>query len=128
VLTLKRAAILLLISTLVSFSYFFYATIVSDRLQLIFAVSLLGLFCNPIIFIAYELLVGLTPGVGEAMSCGILNSTANFFSFLIILSITPFLGNQMKEDTLYVMIGLAAVIACSLIFTFLVSPELKLNK
>jgi len=114
--------------TLVFLSYFFFATSQSDRFQLMIAVSLLGLVCNPINFIAYELLVGLTPGVGEATSCGILNSAANLFGFFVILSITPLLGNQMKEDTLIVMLGFAAGIACALILTLLVNPGSKLIK
>lgn len=72
------------------------------------ATCLIGATGAPIFFIAYELLVGLTPGIGEAMSCGILNSAAGGLSFLVIMLATYFLSKGTKRDSITVMVILAA--------------------
>ena len=55
--------------------------------------SLLGFTLVPLFFISYELASQQTKklGVGEATSCGIINMIANGFSFIEVLSLTPFL-------------------------------------
>ena len=79
---------------MIGFAYFVYAVLKEDRNQITIATILIGFFSLPIMFISYELLVALTPTIGEAMSCGILNSLANFSAFLMVLAVTPFLKKE----------------------------------
>ena len=118
--TLKRAALISSTLTLAALCYFVFATRQADRTQLVIAASLLGLSSYPIMFIAFELLVGLTPGVGEAMSCGILNSTANFAGFLVIVSATPFLGHAKKVDSMAVYTALIIDLVIATILILLI--------
>lgn len=55
-----------------------------------------GFFLLPILFVAYELAVMQTAsdGVGDTMSCGLINLTANFLGFLIAIALTPALGKE----------------------------------
>jgi len=80
--------------SLLTFIYFILAvTLTKSRAQLVIATCLMGFVSIPIFFLAYELLVALTPHIGEAMSCGILNTFANVFGFVLIIIATAFLKN-----------------------------------
>lgn len=63
--------------------------------------SLFGFFNLPIFFVAYELAVDQTSssGLGEALPCGIINMLANGISFIIVVSLTPILSRQTKQDS-----------------------------
>lgn len=125
--TLKRAALISATLTLAAMCYFTFATHNADRTQLVVASSALGVVAYPIIYITYELLVGLTPGVGEAMSCGILNSVANLGGFLIILGATPFLGNARKSDSMAVMLVLISVILLAITLILMIKTPTNPN-
>lgn len=42
----------------------------------------------------------MMPNVGEATVCGVVNTLANLFGFVLILGLTPILQGQTKVDTL----------------------------
>ena len=62
------------------------------------ACAALGFFLLPILFVAYELAVESTAvdGVGETMSWGLINVTANFFGFLVALGLQPELAKKRQ--------------------------------
>lgn len=62
-------------------------------------------------FVGYELLVGLTPGTGEALSCGLANSVGNGLGFIVVLISTAFLNKETKAASNIVMLILAANVA-----------------
>ena len=71
----------------------------------------------PMIFVGYELAVEQTQedGVGDSLSCGIINVTCNFISFVITLSITPLVNQETDQSNLitfiilFINLGLATV-------------------
>ena len=81
---------------------------------------MLGFFLLPILFNTYELAVEQTAymGVGETMSCGLINVVANFVGFLIAIALTPALDKETRKSTgvtfivLYIIIILALVFLC----------------
>jgi len=81
----------------------------------------LGFFLLPILFVAYELAVEATvkDGVGETMSCGLINVTANFAGFLIAIMLQPELTKETKSQTMIVFIVLFANLGLSLVFLIL---------
>lgn len=94
------------------FVYFVVAvTILHSRVHTSIATSLLGLVLVPILTISYELAVTQTVhmGIGEAMSCGIINTLANTLGVTIILILTPYLKEEQQSHCIYTMIALAAM-------------------
>ena len=85
------------------------------------ACAALGFFLLPILFVAYELAVDSTAadGVGETMSCGLINVTANFFGFLVALGLQPELAKQTKSQTMIAIIVLFINLGFSLFFLIL---------
>ena len=86
--------------TAIGFLVFFYAaTVKANETLIIVACAALGFFLLPILFVAYELAVESTAvdGVGETMSCGLINVTANFFGFLVALGLQPELAKKTKS-------------------------------
>ena len=63
------------------------------------ACASLGFFLLPILFVAYELAVESTAadGVGETMSCGLINVTANIFGFIVAIALQPELAKESKH-------------------------------
>jgi hypothetical protein len=78
--------------SLVAISYFLIACLMTSRSQMLISTCLMGFSSYPAFFISYELVVGLSPGIGEAMSCGILNTYANAGGFIVILVATFYLS------------------------------------
>jgi hypothetical protein len=118
IIVLKRASILSITMTLISFLGFILATLNTNKFLISTAISFIGFFSSPICFIGYELLVGLTPKIGEAMSCGLLNSLFNLSSFLTVATVTPFLQQKTKINAIIIMssLGLSLLIALFLIW------------
>ena len=85
------------------------------------ACAALGFFLLPILFVAYELAVDSTAadGVGETMSCGLINVTANFFGFLVALGLQPELAKQTKSQTMIAIIALFVNLGVALFFLIL---------
>jgi hypothetical protein len=82
---------------------------------MVIAQSLAGFCSYPILFVGYELVVGLTPGIGEALSCGLTNSFGNGLGFFFVVGCTAFLKSQTEEDSMVVMCIITAVILTSLV-------------
>ena len=89
---LKNACIIAITLSLISFVLFTQSVINKNAQQTAIFTSLIGFFSMPVMFISYELLVSLTPTIGEAMSCGVLNSIANITCFAIVTALTPVLS------------------------------------
>jgi hypothetical protein len=87
--------------------------------------SLVGFFSMPVMFISYELLVSLTPTIGEAMSCGVLNSIANISCFVALTALTPVLQIQSKLYTDAVMAFMALILIISLALIWQVKIDRK---
>ena len=101
--------------------FFYLATIQEDETLIYIACAVLGFFLLPILFVAYELAVEATvkDGVGETMSCGLINVTANFAGFLIAIMLQPELTKETKSQTMIVFIVLFANLGLSLVFLIL---------
>jgi hypothetical protein len=71
----------------------------------------MGFVSVPIIMISYELAVAQTQhlGIGEAMSCGIINTVANTLGVIMILALTPYLKDEQPSHSLNTMIALAGL-------------------
>lgn len=121
--TLKIATFITVSLTLVAFLYFAFAVYIADKTNLVLSSILMGLSAYPVMFLGYELVVSLTPGIGEAMSCGLLNTFANAFGFFVILLATNFLSKGMQSDSITVLIILAVLVAVSLILIALVNTK-----
>ena len=88
---LKKAALLICITSIGSLVFFYIATTKADKTLVFIACAVLGFFLLPILFVAYELAVEATAkdGVGETMSCGLINVVANFAGFLMAIALQP---------------------------------------
>ena len=91
---LPEAALFVGIATTLTFVYFYLGTnMFDDKTQILLACGAGGFSVLPILLVAYELAVEQTSylGVGEGMSCGLINSLANFLGFLFVAGLTEFL-------------------------------------
>ena len=88
------SAYLICIASMLFLGFFYYADKTSDRVEIEVACGVHGFFLLPILFVAYELAVMQTAedGVGDTMSCGLINLTANFVGFVIAIALTPALA------------------------------------
>ena len=96
---MKKAAYLIGITAIGFLAFFYGATVQANETLIIVACAALGFFLLPILFVAYELAVESTTadGVGETMSCGLINVTANFFGVMVALALQPELAKQTKS-------------------------------
>ena len=96
---LKLSAYLICITAILFLGFFYFATIRADKMLIFVACSVLGFFLLPILFVAYELAVHSTAadGVGETMSCGLINVSANFLGFLVAIALQPELSKESKH-------------------------------
>ena len=71
----------------------------------------------PILMVAYELAVDQTAclGVGEGMSCGLINSLANLLGFIFVLVLTPLLGDKTESTAQTAMYALAGSLVLAII-------------
>jgi hypothetical protein len=62
--------------------------------------------------IGYELAVAQTlpKGIGEAMSCGLINVTCNLAGFLSIMGFTPYLSSGDKSHVLGSILMMASML------------------
>ena len=98
---MMRCAFGICIMTLLTLAYFYFATTRADKSEILVACSVQGFFMLPILMVAYELAVAQTSaqGVGESMSCGLINVYANTFGFLLAISLTPALAKKTEGST-----------------------------
>ena len=89
--------------------------------MVLIASSVIGFAMLPTFFVAYELAVEQTldDGVTESMSCGLLNTSGMFLSFVIAIAVTPSLNKQTKSSVTWTMITMFIVMAFSIIFLIL---------
>ena len=118
---LKKSAYLICITAIASLAFFYLVTIREDEILVYIACGVLGFFLLPILFVAYELAVESTvkDGVGETMSCGLINVVANFAGFLMALALQPELATETKDKTMIAIIVLFANLGLSLMFLIL---------
>ena len=95
---LKAAAYLICITAIGALAFLYIATPQEDKLLIYIACGVLGFLLLPILFVAYELAVESTAkdGVGETMSCGIINVVANLAGFLLAVALQPELSKETK--------------------------------
>ena len=96
---LYKACFTIGLGTLATYLYFVYSIEAQDTLQLDVANFLCGFATIPILMVAYELAVAQTLhlGIGEGMSCGLINSLANVLGFLYVFSLTFWLSENTKN-------------------------------
>ena len=88
-----------------------------DRTHIILSSAVGGFVTLPILMVAYELAVEQTAhlGIGEGMSCGLINSLANLLGFVYVLILTPFLDRKTKQDCLSSMLFLLTSLAVAMV-------------
>ena len=106
-----------------------YAMRSANETLLLVSSSFMGIVMLPIFMIAYEMAVARTQpkGVGESMSCGIINTVACTSSGVFLLILTPILKQQTIEGTKTTMAILYCLLfgsfICLIISTFLNRKE-----
>jgi len=77
--------------------------------------------------IGYELAVAQTlpKGIGEAMSCGMINVTCNLFGFLSIMGFTPYLSGGAQKNVLGSILIMAAMLVVGVGLMVYVSLKYK---
>ena len=103
---MKAAAYFICVSSIACLGLFYFTADHADEVLLLVVCSILGFFLIPILFVAYEIAVEQTAplGVGDAMSCGIINVFANTVAFVITISLTPTL-NEATPNQLLIAFG-----------------------
>lgn len=68
--------------------------------MLIVAISLMGFFLLPVIFVGYELAVEQTikDNVGDTLSCGIINVATNLISGIVFFSINGLVNKETHKS------------------------------
>ena len=95
---LKLANYTIMVLTILA-TVFFDMSMRNGNKPLIFtSCAVTGVVILSIFMVAYELAVEQThaQGVGEAMSCGIINTISNLVSAILVVSITPSLNKETK--------------------------------
>lgn len=79
--------------------------------------------------VAYELAVEQTEhlGVGEGMSCGLINSLANTLGFIYVLALTPVLEKTSESASMTAMFVLFASLVVAIILIITVKIVKKPN-
>ena len=98
---LMMGAYTIIIGLIASLAFFLYVNTLADRTLLCVATSAMGFFLFPMIFVVFEIAVEQTvkDGVGDTLSCGLINVVANFLGFIITLSLTPLLSKETEKAT-----------------------------
>jgi hypothetical protein len=86
-----------------------------------------GFSCLPLFMIGYELAVAQTlpKGIGEALSCGMINVTCNLFGFLSIMGFTPYLNKNTRENVLGSILMMATILLVGVGLMIFVSFKYK---
>merc|ERR1712086_1121214 len=92
-----------------------------DETHTAIATACVGFFNLPMFMIGYELAVKQTlyKGVGEALSCGLINLLANFLGFVWIIILTPYLALNTEGHaliTIYFNAGMLLVAVIMMLF------------
>ena len=126
-----NSALLVCTAAILTLAAFFFADTKADEKGVLVACSFLGFLLLPILFNAYELAVEQTQhlGVGDTMSCGLINIFANFVGFLLAISLTPALAKETISGAWTTFIVLFANLGVAEIFLIIAkvqqSPNVK---
>ena len=126
---LSEASLFAATATLATFVYFMLGTAhFDDKVQILIACCVSGFGTLPILMVAYELAVEQTShlGIGEGMSCGLINSLANFLGFIYVLVLTPFLDNKTSSAALSSMIMLSVSLGLAIVL-IIISSFVKIH-
>ena len=117
------AAYAITIAAIATLGYFLVADKLADKTQILIACGVVGFTLLPILMVAYELAVAQTAqfGVGESMSCGLINLYANAMGFFIAIALTPALAQETKASTDVTITVLFANLVLSLAFLLIAS-------
>ena len=112
------AAYIVCVASLACLAFFYVADRQADRGGILAACGVHGFFLLPILFVAYELAVMHTAkdGVGDTMSCGLVNVYANFVGFLIAMALTPALAKETEGGATTTLVVLFANLCVALVF------------
>jgi len=103
---LKVAAVTVIFLTTASACAFLVALMYGGELAVTITNSIIGFFNLCIIMIGYELSVAqalrINPQIGEALSCGMINLTANTLGFFVIIALTPVLNKNHEDYSIYI--------------------------
>ena len=114
----RRAAIMCGIFTIMAFAYFTIAVkTLRSETHIAIATACVGFFNLPMFMIGYELAVRQTlyKGIGEALSCGLINLLANFLGFVWIIILTPYLASNTEQHALTTIFFNAGMLLISVI-------------
>ena len=104
---------------MLTFGYFFLSTLASSKVNIIISCILVGIANLPVFTVSYELAVQQTMclGVGEALSCGLINSLGNMIGWMCVIGLTPLLDRVEPRYSIQSMAGLIVGLGLSVIFT-----------
>ena len=80
--------------------------------------------------IGYELAVAQTlpKGIGEAMSCGLINVTCNLAGFISIMGFTPYLSGGQKKNVLGSILMMASMLVIGVGLMIYATIKFKKNE
>ena len=127
---LMTTAYVILLTTVLSLAFFNFADIQANKVAILVACGFHGFFLLPILMVAYELAVEQTAhlGVGESMSCGLINMYANTMGFVVAISLTPALSEESTSSALVTFAVLFVNLAVALFFLIAASMFARGNK
>ena len=107
-----------LTSTL-TYIYFFVATMGASRVNIIISCLLVGIANLPVFTVSYELAVQQTMslGIGEALSCGLINSFGNVIGWASVIGMTPLLDQVTEKNSIISQAILIVLLGVSVICT-----------
>ena len=113
--------ILVAVLSFIVFVYFWLSARYISRINIQIACGLIGFVNFPGFTTSFELAVDQTRhlGVGEGMSCGLLNLIANTTSFLTVVAMTPSLDGAEKFEAFIIITILAGTLLVSLFLLIL---------
>ena len=117
--SLQLVFLIIAATSLLTFGYFFLATLVASKANIILACVLVGIANLPVYTVSYELVVQqtLSLGVGEGLSCGLINLLSNMIGWVCVLGLTPLLDKVEQRYSILSMAGLTFGLGLSVIFT-----------
>ena len=124
------AAYIINLGCILSLGFFYIADAHVNKTLILVACSIHGFFLLPIFIVAYELAVEhMAPeGVGDTMSCGLINLDANFIGFVIAMAMTPLFGKETKATIGVAFLIMFINLGLSLVFLILGSMSSKKRK
>lgn len=100
-----------------------YADSQANRPLICFSICLMGFTLLPEIFVSFELAVEQTAkdGVGDILSCGLINVTMNGTSLILALSMAPLVNKETKKSNTYSFVILMINLILALVFLIIAS-------